>query len=761
MRISSSFQVPSLLLCAILALSSSCKKETGSQSSNDSDVSDTDGKDGPAAPTVRSKLVPHRALLSESSRAELSMGGLLVDLGTGDQHKFTRGGWRTSWGPTKNQSGVTYSEIIGNTARLEGHGPGPVSELLIRARSKVPGQKLSAWVDGTMRGSAPLTAKWSVVRMPVKGVDKAGRREILLRLGAKTKKADIDWVWLAETAGAEAPAIAPRVASLNLGRPKRALVAPSARDFRFYLDVPEKASLVFDYGSNNNAMFSVFAETDGGKKKKLFGPTTAKGWTEANVDLSAYAGKTVRLTLETKGDGGGGWGEPEIMQAIPEPEVATGGKKAKNVIVILIDTVRADSFAPFFPKNKVVTPSYDALAKKSTVFVNAYNNENWTKPSVATTLTGVYPSTHQTKKDGSKLPKDVRMLSEHFKAAGFSTGGFVANGYVSGAFGFEKGWDVFKNYIRIGKPSEAEHVYKDAKAFLDANKSKGRFFLYIQTIDPHVVYRVGKEYTKHYYPGEYKGILGSTIDAKKQLNITNKKIPYTENDLKWLKAMYWGEVTYHDDHMGRFIAELEKAGMLKDTAIVVTNDHGEELLEHGRIGHGHSLYDELLRAPMLVHHPPMFSAGKEITDVVENVDLAATITDIAGVKPMAQGEGKSLVPLAQGREIHRPTYAVSEFLSDQRAARVGRWKFIRTAGNRAHLFDVVADRTEKNDVLKKKPIARRLVELHLGEGLAIPAKDKRQFGMTTKQQFKAGEAQWTPELKRQMEALGYMGDGER
>ena len=64
-------------------------------------------------------------------------------------------------------------------------------------------------------------------------------------------------------------------------------------------------------------------------------------------------------------------------------------------------------------------------------------------------------------------------------------------------------------------------------------------------------------------------------------------------------------------------------------------------------------------------------------------------------------------------------------------------------------------------MLTKKLIARRLVELHLGEGLAIPAKDKRQFGMTTKQQFKAGEAQWTPELKRQMEALGYMGDGER
>jgi arylsulfatase A-like enzyme len=572
-------------------------------------------------------------------------------------------------------------------------------------------------------------------------------------------RGDIDWLWLAETAGAPAPAVIPRSMTVNLGRPRRALPAPTARRYSFYLDVPEQASLVFDYGSDKGAQFQVSAEVDGDEPKVIFGPKTAATWTEAQIDLAAYAGKTVRLELMTTGaDGVTGWGEPEIMLKTPRA-IAARGAAAKNAIIILIDTQRADSFPAFNPKSKVHTPAFDALAKESTTFVNGYVNENWTKPSVATTLTGLYPSTHTTKEDASKVPDKVELLPQRLKKEGFTTAGFIANGYVSDKFGFEKGWDIFVNYIRDNKPSEANYVYRDALAWIQKQKGK-RFFTYIQTIDPHVVYRHNREEVKRYFDGEYKGPLGNTITPEEQIAMSEKKGKFSQRDIDWLRALYNGEVTFHDQHMGEFIDALKRENLLNDTLLIITNDHGEELMEHGRAGHGHSLYDELLRAPIVIHYPPMFPPGAN-PEVIESVDLAPTVVDALGLKPLKDAEGTSLVNLMAGKSVKQPSYAISEFLNGQRSVRVGRWKFIRTPGDRSHLFDVVKDPGETVDYIKKenghKQNARRLAEVHLGEGLAVPDKSKRLDDAGTRQRFTAGCADIDPETRRQLEALGYFG----
>src|SRR5690606_10745229 len=115
-------------------------------------------------------------------------------------------------------------------------------------------------------------------------------------------------------------------------------------------------------------------------------------------------------------------GEPEIMiprDAAPKP--AAPGAPPKNVIVLVMDTARADAFGPFAGPDRVVkTPAFDALAARGTVFAAAYDNENWTKPSVATTLSGLYPSTHDAKEDASKLSDDVELLSERLRREGFA-----------------------------------------------------------------------------------------------------------------------------------------------------------------------------------------------------------------------------------------------------------------------------------------------------------------------------------------------------
>jgi choline-sulfatase len=726
----------------------------------------------PRKPSVRPKLEAFRPLLDEAARAEIDMGGLFVDLGTADQHKYTRGGWGTGWGESQQADGISAVQVSDRRAHLDilsGSGQGEPREVAVRARSVVSGQAATVWVDGKRLGDIWLKPEWTVMRVPVtEGALAAGRHNLQLTFTKDGKpRAEVDWVWLASQAGAEPPAAGLRVLPLRVGsQPKRALIAPTGRTYSFFLQPPEQASLVFDYASDVGTAFQVRAQTDGGQPEELFSAKGEDAWIEAQVDLARFADKVVRLDLVATGpDGRAGWGEPAIM--VPptdsdKPALKTAlPARPKNIVVILIDTVRADVFDPIRPDNQVETPVYDAFAGKSTVFVRAYNNENWTKPSVATTLTGLYPSTHDTKKDESKLPDEVELVSQRLKKQGFATAGFVANGYVSDAFGFQRGWDVFKNYIRENKSSEADHVFGDALAWLSERKqaTDGKpFFLYIQTIDPHVTYKAPAEYVQRYFPDKYTGPLGPTIDAVELQNLSQGKLKTTERDVSYLRAAYDAEVTFHDEQMGKFFTELKTLGLLDDTMIVITNDHGEEINDHGKFGHGHTLYDELLRSPLLMYFPGLFPAGGRIDEIVESVDITPTIIDALGLEPLAQADGTSLLPLIQGKPVQRPTYALSEFLDNRRSVRVGNWKFMRSTSTWAQLYDVIADPGEQANRLDDAQIARRMCEVHLGEGLATPDKSKRQQDITVKRQFKAGEADIDPATRQQLEALGYFGE---
>ena len=720
----------------------------------------------PKKPSVRTKLEPYRPLLDEAARAEISAGGAVIDLGTADQHKYTRGGWLTGWGPNKQVDGVSVAEASDRRVHMDVLTRESVKEIAVRARSAVADQAATVWVDGERQEDIWLTNDWQVLRVPV--VEDAlapGRHNLQLTFTKSgTPRAELDWIWLATEAGAEPPVANIRVLPLRIGdQPKRALIAPTPRTYSFYMQPPEGASLVFDYGSTVGAELKVMAQIDGGEAEELFAAKGTDTWTEQQVDLGKYAGKAIRLDLVATGPQGlSGFGEPAVMvPPADKPPVEAAAARPKNVILILIDTVRARSFAAIRPDNQVQTPTYDAFADKGTVFVNAYNNENWTKPSVATTLSGVYPTTHDTKKDSSSLPEAVELVSQRLKKEGFATAGFVANGYVSDKFGFEKGWDSFRNYIRENRSSEAEHVYADALAWLTERRQAAEgepHFLYVQTIDPHVVYKVEREFTKDYFGSDYKGPLGPTIDATELSGLSNGKIKGTDDDVSWVRAMYHGEVTYHDHHMGKFFEQLEAMGAMDDTLIIITNDHGEELQDHGKFGHGHSLYEELLRAPLLMYFPGLFPAGGRIQEVVENVDVTPTIVDALGLEPMTNADGQSLLPLVQNKPVQRPYYAMSEFLDNRRAVRVGNWKLMRSSSSWLHLFDVVNDPDEQQDRAEDSPIARRMCEVHLGEALATPDKSKRQQDITIRRKFEAGEAKIDPQTRAQLEALGYFGE---
>ncbi len=719
----------------------------------------------PKPVSLRKGLSTWRALMEEAARAELYQNGLLIDFGNPDEHKYTRGGWRSDYGAsTVEANGVTHTAVDGHRVYLDLVSPAPVKRIYARVRSVISGQRIQFEVRNQSLGDAPISKQWTTVEIPIKGSAlAAGRRDVSFVFGHPNPngpRAQVDWIWLSTDAKAKPAPLAPRVLPVSIGGvPKRALVAPTARTYSFYLHIPENnAFLVFGYGADKPVTFTVHAKTDERSKRELFSqPAKIGAWKQAKVDLSEFAGRAIRLDLTTKSDAPAavGWGEPEIMVATSKSKVASTGDTPRNVVMIVIDTVRADAYSAFNPASEIRTPAFDKLATKSLVFANAYNNENWTKPSVATILTGLYPTTHDTKRDQSVLPSEVELLSERLQGEGFDTAAFVANGFISDKFGFAEGWDVFRNYIRENKPSEAEYVYADALTWLAKPRDKP-FFLYLQTIDPHVEYSVGKDYTNPYFPAPYKGQLGASVSGAEQVAMSSRKLNVSKLDRKWVEALYYGEISYHDEHMGLFLHELEKQKLLANTMIVVTNDHGEELGERGRWGHGHSLYEEMIRAPLLFHYPPIFSHGKR-TDVVEHVDVTPTILEALRLKPLADADGQSLLPLVRGAPDSRPSYAVSEFLTGSRALRVGRWKLIRSTRGLGKLYDIKRDPRERKNRAKRAPIALRLCEVYLGEALATPTKRLRRHERRKHRKFNSKNLVIDPKLRKQLEALGYLG----
>jgi arylsulfatase A-like enzyme len=745
----------------LVVFTTGCKSKT----SGAAEIATTNDPTTASKPSRRSQLRSFRPLLDEVARAELDTQGLLVDLGAPDQHKYTRGGWRTGWGDSGADEHSTWAVLDNAQGYLEIAPPSAApKEIVFRARSSTK-QRLTWFVGDREQGTVDIGKDWSIARVPIKANPFDSKRALRVEVRAANRgdhgRADIDWVWFA-TAGGE-PLLSPRVLPLAIGSvTRRSLAAPAARTYAFYIEPTPDSELVVDLGATESATFVVTATTDDGERRELLRETVAGSWREQAVLLGALSGRAVRLELTTTDQrGAAGWGEPEIMVAnTPTVPVASTGKRPRNVIFLLMDTARADAFGPFAKSDRVVkTPNYDALAARSTVFTSAYDNENWTKPSVATSLSGLYPSSHGAKEDASKLSRDVELISERLKHAGFATAGFVANGYVSDAFGFEQGWDKYRNYIRESKPSEAEHVFADALAW-HAEHAKHHpdqpFFLYLQTIDPHVNYHVDREFWSPYFEGSYDGPLGSSIDAEDQRKLSTKKLAASTRDLDWLHALYWGEITYHDFHFGKFIAELEARHVLDDTLLVVTNDHGEELGERGRYGHGHQVFEEMIRAPLMLHYPPMLASGRTVPDIVEHVDLAPTILDMLGTEPLRDADGISFLPLLQGRQSQQPDYAMTEFLQGRRVLRVGHWKLFGQPAGGGSLFDLVADPDERHELDPAAWITRRLCEVHLGEALASPNKAKRLSGMSTRRRFRAGEAKISPQMRRQLEALGYI-----
>ncbi len=336
-------------------------------------------------------------------------------------------------------------------------------------------------------------------------------------------------------------------------------------------------------------------------------------WSEALVDLGAAGGQAARIDLiarDTKGDLA--WGEPRIVVKAPAPAAAPSPQpKFDHIFVWMVDTLRADKLRAYNPKSRVVTPNYDAFAADATRFAWAQVPGTWSLPSHASLLTGVYPTVHRATAHEARLSKDVPFIAEDMKKAGFKTGMFSSNGYISSKWGFDRGWDVNRNFIRESLANGSEFLWKTAKAWLTPIAAK-RQFVYLATIEPHVAYTPRKEFLAKYWDKPYVGPIKPELSGVQLGLIKAGKLKINDNDKKYLEALHDAEISQSDAAFATFIADLKTLGIYDKSAVIVVSDHGDQFYEHGSVGHGDTVYQELVHVPLMIRAPGVFPAGKVV-----------------------------------------------------------------------------------------------------------------------------------------------------
>jgi arylsulfatase A-like enzyme len=372
------------------------------------------------------------------------------------------------------------------------------------------------------------------------------------------------------------------------------------------------------------------------------------------------------------------------------------------------------------------SPSIDEFSADGIRFDRAYSAAPWTKPSIASIMTGVHASTHTVQSLDRRLPRAATTLAERLKAAGYATAAVISHDQIGSKYAFDQGFDEFIEDDGLGhRHVSTNSVTERAIAQLDRlNGGEAPFFLFVHYFDPHFFF------TPH---GEY-GFAGKRPPRLPEVYTLGKlrrlDPPLNDEEVRYLMDVYDEEIRYTDAGLGRLFSAMNSQGLFETSTVILTADHGEEFLEHGWLGHTMSVREELIRVPLIIRLPGGEASGSVVAEPVSLVAVTATVLDISGVESAAGvlQEG-SLIPVIRGEAATAsPVYAEVDFershlvnpaggLVTAHLSMVvsGRYKLVLDREtNRYSLYDVVADPLEDHDLSQESPetLERLIPVLH-------------------------------------------------
>lgn len=451
---------------------------------------------------------------------------------------------------------------------------------------------------------------------------------------------------------------------------------------------------------------------------------------------------------------------PHIMVAANVPAATT----QPSVVLITLDSVRLDHLG-WGGSELPTSPKLDSLAARGVRFTQSISQSSWTKPATATLLTGMVPSKHNANSRYGALANSQRTLGEAFSLAGYRTHALSSNPNVSPTFGFGQGFELMLRDVA----GTAEQLVARGKQWLENNDGQSSF-LYLHLNDAHYPYQPSADYAGLFN----KTGIDTHLDGKTEEHFrTSYGEGFSEEQVESLRLSYAEEIRYLDDIVGDFVNELLDSR--DDIIVVITSDHGEEFLEHGDLGHGHTLYDELIRVPLqfVMSDKLMDEHAWQIglhTQQVRQMDVMPTILEMCAMPwPHAQIplDGSSLLNFfgkdANGisnrnamSETDSQGSALSGYAGPLRSYRMPQSKLIISdpylveKEQRAWLFDLNADPREVVNIAKANPQqVAAMYGAYQDSGWLLPHLYNSSASANMSEQEKA-----------QLAAMGYTDDAE-
>ena len=435
---------------------------------------------------------------------------------------------------------------------------------------------------------------------------------------------------------------------------------------------------------------------------------------------------------------------PELFVPAVAPvkrEASLPGAVDSNIVLVFLDGANA------LRMNPTTTPVLEALADDSIVFDNAVTQAVYTIASIGSVLTGQYPERHQNVSFADKLRDDVVTFPALLAENGYRTAGFSGNAVASKTFGIDQGYDeFFQIWERDDYTGHGDSVLVAFRDWL-GGVGEDRFFAYVHFREPHFPYNPPAPFDTKFGASDIFPDGMADWPAVEALNTQAASgIAPTHEVLERVRALYEGNFAYVDDLIGQLMSCLEDQGLDDNTVVIVTADHGEALFEHGYIGHNTQLYEESIRVPLMVKLPGQ--PPRRVDDLVELIDLAPTILELAGVHVPASMQGRSLLDFDADPDPgpDRVAFTRTVWKRARYSARNDRYKLIwdsRTGVT--ELYDLESDPGEKRNIGAE----RAFVSSYLEQRLFTWLRDQEAL------RGDAGAAEITEEERRRLESLGY------
>jgi hypothetical protein len=408
------------------------------------------------------------------------------------------------------------------------------------------------------------------------------------------------------------------------GSSLQALLAPAGNRIELELKAEKGDQLTFYLFNPQPGKLTFLVKTvASGKEKLLFSSTLLEQMGKVEKILLAKAEKkTMRLILETQGSGIGAWIGPSQLQSHPRP---------RTVLILMLDTLRADHVSAYGYRRST-TPALDKLAKNSLLFSRAFSTSSWTLPAHVSLFSGRDILGHGVISPESLIPADMPLLAEMMQENGFVTLALTGGGFVDAHYGFYRGFQSYNS--RNDEVFQREAAGLLYSSFLEdaANFAGQDLFIFLHTYQMHAPYKAPDKYFRSFNPELDIRLQGVGSDLRLNRGLLPALPSAASAERQKLIDLYDASILYSDQELLKpILAYLRDNGRFDDALLVVLSDHGEEFYDHGDWEHGHTLYQELTRIPLLIKLPRQ-KIGEIRQQLVSISDIAGFIQDEYGLQ---------------------------------------------------------------------------------------------------------------------------------